>query len=436
MKAFHITYFLIIFLIVCCSKEHNDSMEIETKLEKPGIVTAEVEEIYSNYVMAYGNILRLGEYEILNHGFIIAEHDEPTINDNIISYGPTLHTGRYGGRIANLNPNTDYYLCAFLEYEIDSIMYGNTKSFKTLETNTWIEKSVFQGSYLTGAVSFVIGNKLYVGTGIHDQYMNSFYEYNYKTDSWRRISRFPADPRSNAIAFSCNGYAYVGLGMSCIGDGLCVPYDYNDLWQYNPQDDNWSRMSYFPGSARYNSTCFVIGNKAYITGSSYISDYDLWEYNTITNQWTSKADYPGYCNSRMISFALDGKGYVGFGWSDNTCNDFWEYDPTLDEWTEKASFPGTPRYNSCAYSYKNRGIIVCGTYQDFQTQEYLDELWEYNHQNDSWTKLNTIYPGVGRVDMIMGIVNNRIFIGLGATNIASGPYERYEDFWEYIPELN
>lgn len=439
MKALKITFSLIILLIISCNKENNDSAGSETIMEKPGILTAEVENIYSNYAMAYGNILRLGDYEILNHGFVLSKHNQPTIHDNIISFGPTTYTGRYGGKIENLDPNTDYYLCAFLEYEIDSFIYGNIKSFKTLAVNSWIERTAFQGSYLKAAVSFVIGDKLYVGTGIHDQYMNSFYEYNYKTDSWRKISRFPSDPRADAIAFTIGNYGYVGLGSTCYGEGVCIPYDHNDLWRYNPQDDTWRRMAYFQGTARANSTCFVIGDKAYVTGGSFVEDYDLWEYNASTNQWTKKTDYPGNCISRGISFTLNGKGYVGFGWSDGTCSDFWEYDPVSDIWTAKASFPGIPRYNASACTFMNKGLMIGGFFQDIetiQTIQYFKELWVYNYENNTWTELDTQYPGKGNNNMIIGVVNNRLFVGLGTDIILDGPYNRFDDFWEYIPELN
>jgi len=301
------------------------------------------------------------------------------------------------------------------------------------ETNTWTEKAKFPGGPLSAAVSFSIGNKLYVGTGTHNTFEENFFVYNNNDNSWKPIKSLPSNARANAISFSIGNYGYVGLGYGCIGERLCTTEYYNDLWRYDPEKNNWAKMNDFPGTARASSTCFVINDKAYVTGGSTYGDNDLWEYNSSTNVWTKKADYPGGCSSRSASFSIDNKGYVGFGWWGYTCKDFWEYDPQTDTWLEKAEFPGEARFGAVALSLNGKGYLSTGVNQG-TTKNYLTDLWKYDPVNDGWTQINTDYPGEGRLEMIAGVISNKIIIGLGTNDTTGGPFDRFDDVWEYIPE--
>lgn len=302
-----------------------------------------------------------------------------------------------------------------------------------IEINTWAEKAKFPGGHLSGAVSFSIDNKLYVGTGIHDTFEKYFFVYNYNNNSWQAIKNLPSKARANGISFSIGNYGYVGLGYSCIGEGLCNTEYYNDLWRYNPENDSWTKMADFPGAARANSTSFVINDKAYVTGGSSYGDNDLWEYNSSTNAWTKKADYPGGCFSRGGSFSLNNKGYVGFGWWGYTCKDFWEYDPQTDTWLEKAEFPGEARYGAVALSLNGKGYLATGVNQG-TTKNYLTDFWKYDPENDIWTQIDTNYPGEGRLEMIAGVIENKIIMGLGTNDTTGGPFDRFDDVWVYNPE--
>ena len=98
----------------------------------------------------------------------------------------------------------------------------NEEILEVPQTNIWTEKAKFPGGHLSNAVSFVIDDKLFVGTGINDNFVNYFYVFNYTDDSWKAIASLPSYQRSDAIAFTIGKYGYVGLGMSCIGSGFCT----------------------------------------------------------------------------------------------------------------------------------------------------------------------------------------------------------------------
>ena len=426
MKTHYLKFVLILFLFGCSKDPEN------LEIEDPEISTMEVKEIFTDSAVVVGEITKIGSHNITEHGFVLSKQPEPIFDDFKIALGTVKNQGNFQTTFQDLDQESEYYVRSYMKYD-NKIEYGNTVSFKTLKPNSWIEKSKYSGGHLSGAVSFVIEDKIFVGTGIKDDYMNQFYEYNYRRNTWKEISSLPSDPRANGISFAIGEYGYVGLGERCIGSGFCQTSYFKDLWRYDPQDDSWSKMSNFPGTPRASSTSFVIGDKAYVTGGSSYGDNDLWEYDPSSDHWTRKADYPGSCYTRGISFALNNKGYVGFGWTDGTCKDFWEYDPSTDTWMEKENFPGEARYDAISFASLDTGYLACGANQSYGVPNYLNDLWKYDSANDKWTKINTKYPGKGRVNMIANTINNKIFMGLGTEDTSGGPYVRFSDMWEYIP---
>lgn len=78
-------------------------------------------------------------------------------------------------------------------------------------------------------------------------------------NTWMSKAPFGGGVRSGAASFSINGKGYIGTGL--IGNG--APRD-NDFWEYDPSNDTWSQKTNFGGTPRYYATGFSIGNKGYI----------------------------------------------------------------------------------------------------------------------------------------------------------------------------
>ncbi len=424
-----IIYFLLVFFISC----NNETENIEVIIENPALIASAAQEITLESVLINGEITKLGTYEVIDYGLVLAIQT-PTINDHIISFGSLLNPTSFEGRFNNLQANTEYFFRSFVKIENGKIFYSKTLSFKTLEQTTWSLKSTNPNGPLTGAASFTIGNRFFIGTGFRNSYLNTFYEIDYLNDEWIPIANLPSHERANSISFSIDNYGYVGLGKNCTGQGLCTHNYFNDLWRYEAENNTWVKMADFPGDGRAYSTSFVIEKKAYVTNGSSGDHFDFWEYDSTTNSWSQKATYPGNCVSRGSSFAINNKGYVGFGWDDGTCFDFWEYDPENDVWTEKGNFPGDPRYSSFSFSLNGKGYVGGGINQSTQGSifSYLQDIWVYEQSNDSWSKYPMDYPGKGTYEMISTIVNNHVIIGLGRQNIAAG--EICDDLWAFYPD--
>lgn len=192
-------------------------------------------------------------------------------------------------------------------------------------------------------------------------------------DFWIRKADVPHlnYSRYGATAFSINGYGYVGLGYG---------YKGSNFWKYDPQANKWSEIAAFPGSERIRAAGFVIEDKAYV-GLGGNNLHDFWRYSPAENTWTRISDFPAN-NTRNVSLSLNNKGYVITG---EASSNFWEYDAISERWTPKKDFPRSsssyPFYPDAGFILNDK-IYIYAT--DYSTSD--NQLWEYDFNNDSWTR--------------------------------------------------
>ena len=233
----------------------------------------------------------------------------------------------------------------------------------------------FPGDARYNAVSFVIDDIAYVGTGENsDTTTTSFWKYAPTTKTWTRIADFIGNKRSGAVAFSLNGKGYVGTGKS----GATL---FNDFYRYDPVIDTWEQVASFGGGERRNAVAFTANGKAYVG----------------TGQTTSS-----------------------FG---SVSSDLWEYDPTVDAWTKKTNLPNTrdARTHAVAFSINNQGYIATG----FGKTNYVSNLYRYDPANDEYTFILNFING--RQDGVTFVLDDKAYIGLGDTR---------KDFLVYDPSTD
>jgi N-acetylneuraminic acid mutarotase len=188
-------------------------------------------------------------------------------------------------------------------------------------TESWTQKADFIGPPRRQAVSFVISDKAYVGTGegLTGLY-NDFYVYDSQSNTWDQVASFPGTARKQAVSFSLAGNGFVGTG----DDGT----KRNDFWMYNPQTDAWILKAQFPGIARSGACSWSSYPSAFVgtgEGIDYSFLKDLYEYNYYTNSWVQRANLPGPPRKNAISFCIDGIGYLGTGYNNEFLDDFYAY---------------------------------------------------------------------------------------------------------------
>ncbi len=95
------------------------------------VKTEEPTNITNNSVKARGDVIDLGEYSVVSHGFCWAEEKLPIVNvDESANFGEVNSTGSYSATIDGLRENTNYQLRSFMGTGGEFI-YGDVFNFKT-----------------------------------------------------------------------------------------------------------------------------------------------------------------------------------------------------------------------------------------------------------------------------------------------------------------
>src|SRR5689334_8109655 len=98
--------------------------------------------------------------------------------------------------------------------------------------NTWTQLNYFSGASRKFAVSFVVNNTAYVGTGLTDNGpTNDFWQYNPVSDTWSQKANASPYPRHGAVGFAINNKGYMGTGDISTGN---YEQAVNDFWEYDP----------------------------------------------------------------------------------------------------------------------------------------------------------------------------------------------------------
>ncbi len=295
--------------------------------------------------------------------------------------------------------------------------------------------STYKGSPRGGAVSFVIGNFAYVGTGFDgDDCLNEFYKFSIATMNWEKISDFPGVARQEAVAFTAtvNGQekAYVGTGLDDNGDRL------SDFYEFDPATDTWNPTAIeFPGGKRQGAISFSINGIGYVgTGYGFRDGKDRNYLNDLykfeNGVWSSDIGFPGEKSASAATFVINNKAYVVSGTTGGRrIEDVWEYDPAKG-WTPKRDLDDDNRWEdvqraeAVAFVIDNKGYIATG-----KNGNYTSEVWEYNPTNDDWKEKTSLEREVSqREDAVAFTLNNRGFIATG--NVGGG---YLDDMWEFKP---
>jgi len=280
--------------------------------------------------------------------------------------------------------------------------------------NYWIARQDFPGA-INSASSFAINGKGYVYGGlIYGYRTNDLWEYDPTFNTWTKKASPPfARPRHAAASFVINGKGYI-VGGNTEESGATVRS--RDTWEYNPATNTWRQRQNLP-EGREGATGFSINGKGYLamgitTGTIFRSD--VFEYDPVLNSWTTKStlpDVPG--RSRAVSFVINNKAYIGTGYGRfDYFQDFWEFDPQTNAWTRKADYPGGRRLGGVAFTIGTLGYVGAGTYEisDYR----YNEFWSYNRSSNSWTRKADI-PGGERFFPVGFSIGSHGYIGTGAT---------------------
>ena len=279
------------------------------------------------------------------------------------------------------------------------------------------------------ATGFSIGGRGYLCGGVDTAEVihKDLWAYNPQSDSWTQKADLPGPARRDAISFVVDNFAYVGSGMDSISGPSGTTL--KDFWRYEPSTNTWAAIADFPGAGGegiYFATGFSVGGKGYLCGGKMgpnLYSSQLWEYKPSNNQWIQRANFPGGVRYQMLSFVVGSKAYVGMGTDQNIFKkDVYCYDPGANNWQPIAPFPGYERGSASAFALEQRGFVCLGN-----NGGLLADLIEYNPKTDSWT-LRAAYGGSERKSAVSFVIDNKAYVGTG-----NGYSGKKDSWYVYAP---
>lgn len=285
----------------------------------------------------------------------------------------------------------------------------------------WNGVPSFPAGPTDGSFSFVIDDVAYVGGGLHRE---KVYSFSSATRQWTYLHVLPGKvPLVWAFAFSYQGKGYVCGGA--INGGTLT----DEFFEYNPENNSWTKKAPFGGGARDGGFAFVLGDHAYV-GTGFDGSFlhnDVWKYSFADDMWTKIDDFPGGPLIFPSSFVLNGKGYVIGGQGSVESDRMFEFDPSTESWTEKARFGGGARQAGSAFALGGKGYY--GTGMSGYTRTFTD-FWEYDPVTDAWSELEHEYPSAASAWNIAFVLDGKAYVGTGAEFAGQGVVVS-DEFYSY-----
>ncbi len=105
------------------------------------VITLMVSDIGTNKAISGGQVNSDGGKPVTERGVFIGKTENPSVDGISIAMG--AGTGFFEDKIENLDPGTNYHLCAYAVNEIGTA-YGSVKAFKTLDVVTDIDGNSYE----------------------------------------------------------------------------------------------------------------------------------------------------------------------------------------------------------------------------------------------------------------------------------------------------
>lgn len=340
----------------------------------------------------------------------------------------------------------------------------------------WAKAPEFSGRMRNQAVSFTIGNNVYVGLGfgVDLAEYKDFKRFDMSASTWYDVDgtgvhEFPGQGRHGAVAFTAevNGktYAYVGLGYIAPasinnGDGSTTsrPKEYlKDFYRYDAETNTWEQMPDFPGAARRDAVAFSLGNYGFVgTGRADNAELfkDFYRFNPATNTWSGDLGFLGGQRYGASAFVIDGAAYVCLGTSGTLRTDVTKCtidadgNVTWEAMQALADKPGNkqdkdygriPRYGAITF--------ISDKSKDGESYAYVatgygnSTVWRYNHKRDQWHQMEDI-AGSALVGAVGFSVNGYGYYTTGGAaydmtdaTSSSSSTSYSNSTWRFIPDV-
>ena len=273
-------------------------------------------------------------------------------------------------------------------------------------------------------VTFALDGKGYAITGTNPAGLptDDVFQYDPTNNQWSTLADFPGPDRSFSIGQAYNGKGYMGFGAS-------LSSYFNDIWEFNPTTQSWSQLTTCQCAGRRHPAFIIRDDKIYVgLGDGVQGDLDDWHiYDMITDTWTQVDDIPGPGRHHPFMFPAGDHIFAGMGHSGNIIYDDWYmFNITTDEWVTMSDFPGESRVAGTQFGHQGKGYALSG---DGSNHSFMPtgEFWEYDPATDDWTELDP-HPGISRWAPGSFVIDGAVYF-LGGENRQTGAIQN--DMWTY-----
>lgn len=280
-------------------------------------------------------------------------------------------------------------------------------------TNTLVHIADGSGLSFKDNISFVYGDKIYVGLGTTTTgtFVNNFKIFNTTTSAWSAGPIIPAamSTRKEAICFVLDNKAYIGMGRSSTSE-------LKDWWRFDPSNNTWTQLTNYPVTG-YSGACFVIKDTAYVIGAPFTDYGNIYQFDPAANsglgKWNIKKNMVLPAIS-TTSFSIGDYGYIiGGDTGIELYNEVNRYLPSSGEFKIFGQDP-TPPLNDVPHLVINfKGYL-------FYTKATFNTIYLYDPVIDKLIDLQTPLP-----DNFTGQYNSAVVNGSGYIWTNSGKVYKY-----------
>ena len=267
------------------------------------------------------------------------------------------------------------------------------------EDDVWTQKNDFIGDNVSDRpASFSVGDRGFVTLGGGDDqfYSPHLWEYDQANDTWMQRASFPGPGRGVPVSFVIGDKAYVGGGAGIENDEYVV---FTDFYAYTPATDTWEVIADFPIPIS-GSVGFSAGGKGFVGSGSFDGEFvnTFFAYDPSQDEWTQIDDLPREEPTVLATgFSIQNQGYFGMGLSD--AQKFYEYDPFRAQWFQKADYPDFRAYDEgIGFSIGDIGYMGLG--DDITGETFMNNSF-YAYTPDSIIVSKTNTPGKELVDFVL-----------------------------------
>jgi len=281
----------------------------------------------------------------------------------------------------------------------------------------WTQLPDFPGTARDDAASFVIGRRIYVGTGrdVDFALRNDWYAFDEILQVWGPIAPLPSSGRQYCAAFSADDHGYLFGGIDDTGP-------LNELWRYDATSNSWEQLAPLPGPGRYAAVAFDTGLICTGMLNNGIPTNETWKYDVASDSWSQRTPVPGPPRHRASGGGAFELIAGGANAEFEALSDVYFYDQPSGAWYPSLDLPG-PRYGADG----SNNFVVGGA---STTDEYHDDTWMF-YSAWGWT-FEVPFPGGPRRGGVMaaieynGLVEGQFYYGTGVDLT-----ERKKDWWRF-----